>query len=616
VTAHGAILYANPSCLELLGASADDVVGLELDALLVGRDDLEARSRAVRAPDGSDALLVELHDVGQERRISQELADLAVFPEMNPGPVLRLDLNGTILVVNPAARRVFGEEGLVGSHWLERIPGLDEATWTRIVGGEEIEHEAAVGDAWYLLHHMRSPDGTRVFVFGADITARRAAEQQVREIARFPDMNPGPVLRVDLEGTVLLANRAAREVCGADLVDTSWLDIYPASRERWPEITRTEGIVHLETSLGGRDYVFAHRADRQSGLVFIYGTDITQQRKAEQALRQSERMATLGTLAAGVAHELNNPAAATRRAAEQLRDALARLEEAYRLLQAMGLDDASQEVIHSLDEQARTYAAASTSLGAMDQADREAEVEAWLDHHGVEDPWNLAPALVAQGLEIDRLDQIADSLTGQALAVTLRWVSAAFPVYRLAHEIGRGSSRISEIVGALKSYTFMDEAPEQDVDLHAALDNTLVMVRHKLKDGVTVRREYSPDLPPVPAYGSELNQVWTNVLDNAADALAGTGTITIRTSARDGWAIVEIEDDGPGIPESAQPHLFDPFFTTKEPGQGTGLGLSTAYTIVTERHDGEISVTSRPGATRFTVRLPLRSPHPPRAPVT
>jgi signal transduction histidine kinase len=703
----GTVRYANAAFLELLAVPDDAVLGRPLDVLIGDRVGLERRTNPFPLPSGEEGLLVELQDVGEQRRVEQELAELARFPEMNPGPVLHLDLEGTILLVNRAARRVFGDD-LVGSSWHSLISGMDADTWQRVIEGEEIQHEAAAGDAWYVLDHMRSPDGTSVFVFGADITDRRAAEQQIRELARFPDMNPGPVLRVDAHGTILLANRAAQHVFGEVLgaswldvyptskehwseivdapdvvnlesklgernfvfahradpqsqlvfvygtditaqraaeqqirelarfpdmnpgpvlrVDThgtillanraaqhvfgevlgaSWLDVYPTSKEHWPEIVDAPDVVNLESKLGERNFVFAHRADPQSQLVFVYGTDITVQRKVEQALRQSERMATLGTLAAGVAHELNNPAAATRRAAEQLREAIARLEDAYRLLEAAGLDEATRELIRSLDEQARGTATQPSELDAMDRADREDEVEAWLERHAVSEPWTLAGSLVAQGLDIERLDRITGTLTGQELDVTLRWAAAAFPVYRLAHEIGQGSARISEIVGALKGYTFLDQAPEQLVNIHEALDNTLVILNHKL-NGVQVVKEYAADLPPCPALASELNEVWTNLLDNAVDALGGDGTITLRTYRDAGWAVVEITDDGPGIPPDIQHQVFDRFFTTKEPGMGTGLGLATVHTVVTERHHGEITLTSNPGATCFTVRLPLQ----------
>jgi signal transduction histidine kinase len=331
-------------------------------------------------------------------------------------------------------------------------------------------------------------------------------------------------------------------------------------------------------------------------------------RNRELLLRQSQRLASLGTLAAGIAHELNNPAAATRRAAGQLRDAFANLEKAHVQLDAMTLTPAGREMLQSLERQARERASGQSDLDALTRADLEAAVEEWLDERGVADPWELAPALVGLGLDQPALARLATIFQGETLGAALTWIASLVPVYSLLNEIGQGASRISEIVGALKSYTYLGQAPAQEVNLHEGIDNTLIILRNKLKDGVTVCREYAADAPLVPGYGSELNQVWTNLLDNAADALGAKGQITIRTRRQGAWAVVEIEDDGPGIPEENLPRIFDPFFTTKAPGEGTGLGLSTSYGIVTEKHNGEIRVESRPGCTRFTVRLPIAPP--------
>ena len=328
----------------------------------------------------------------------------------------------------------------------------------------------------------------------------------------------------------------------------------------------------------------------------------------EMMLRQSEKLATLGTLAAGVAHELNNPAAATRRAAQQLSDAFARLETAHLRLSAVPLTSAARETLQSLERQGRERAVRPIGLDVLARSDHETAVEAWLEEHAIEDPWHLAPSLVGQGLDQPALTRLAGTLEGEALAAALVWAGSVFSVHSLLYEIGQGSTRVAEVVGALKSYSYLGEAPVQSVDLKEGLDNTLVILRNKLKAGITVHRDYGADVPPVQAYGSELNQVWTNLLDNAADAMDGKGEITIRTRRHDGWAVVEIEDNGPGIPEEIQHRIFDPFFTTKPPGKGTGLGLSTSHAIVTRKHAGEIRVTSRPGFTCFTVKLPIEGP--------
>jgi signal transduction histidine kinase len=329
---------------------------------------------------------------------------------------------------------------------------------------------------------------------------------------------------------------------------------------------------------------------------------------AELALQQSEKMSTLGTLAAGVAHELNNPAAATRRAAEQLGEAFSRHEEAHIHLSTSKLTTKAQELLKTLEKKARERAKQPSDLDTLTRSDLEAEVEDWLDEHGISDSWQLAPPLVGQGFDPNALNRVGEVLEGETLSVVLSWAASVFPVYTLLYEIGQGSARLSEIVRAFKSYSYLGQAPVQSVDLHEGLDNTLVILRNKLKVGITVNRQYGSDIPAVEAYGSELNQVWTNILDNAADAMGGKGEISIRTLRQNDRVVVEIEDNGPGIPEAIQSRIFDPFFTTKEPGKGTGLGLSTSYSIIKKKHKGEIQLESRPGFTRFTIKLPLEQP--------
>ena len=218
-------------------------------------------------------------------------------------------------------------------------------------------------------------------------------------------------------------------------------------------------------------------------------------------------------------------------------------------------------------------------------------------------PWEVAPALANLGYDCAALDRLTASFASDQFRTVIAWLNCTYINYSLLEEIAQGTERISEIVAALKSYTFMDQAPVQDVDVHAGLDSTLVMLRSKLKAGITVHREYGADVPRIQAYGSELNQVWTNIIDNAIDAMDGQGEITIRTRYDDQWIVVELEDNGPGIPEAVLPHIFDPFYTTKAPGKGTGMGLNISHNIV-QKHRGRVDVYSQPGQTRFEVRLP------------
>jgi signal transduction histidine kinase/predicted CoA-binding protein len=333
-------------------------------------------------------------------------------------------------------------------------------------------------------------------------------------------------------------------------------------------------------------------------------TVIARLRGTEVQLRQSEKMAQLGTMTAGMAHELNNPAAAVQRGAEQLRGAQAALVAAARRFEAAGPTDGERAVVEELLGSVKAWAGKPGDLDPLARSDREGELEAALDALGVPDPWEVAAALVAGGIDPARLAAVAPSFEAEKLGAALCFVARAHAAEALAAEIHQGAARIAELVKALKRHVYLDQAPVQSVDVHQGLDDTLVLLRGKLKDGIRVVREYSKEPPQIQGWGSELNQVWTNLLDNAADALGGKGTVTIRTSCTPEFVVVEIEDDGPGIPAEIQGRVFDPFFTTKPIGKGTGLGLDISWGIVVNRHRGEIGVESRPGRTVFRVRLP------------
>jgi signal transduction histidine kinase len=324
----------------------------------------------------------------------------------------------------------------------------------------------------------------------------------------------------------------------------------------------------------------------------------------EVTMRQNEKLATLGKLSAGMAHELNNPAAATKRGAAQLLERAAAMQEIYLKLGDLGFSEEQVQTLLTLEDKARACAQKPVELDSLARSDREYELETWLDDHGVEDPWDIAPNLVDFNFTEEELGQLVETYSTEQLPSVITWLDNTFAVYSLLQEVSEGAGRISELVKALKSYSYLDQAPVQMVNVHEGLDSTLVILRSKLKGAVNVTREYDPDLPAIEAYGSELNQVWTNLLDNAIDAVGESGAIIIRTSFNERWIVVEIEDNGEGIPETDLPHIFDPFFTTKEPGKGTGMGLNISHNIVVQQHNGRFDVESEPGKTVFTVRLP------------
>jgi signal transduction histidine kinase len=330
----------------------------------------------------------------------------------------------------------------------------------------------------------------------------------------------------------------------------------------------------------------------------------------EVTLRQNEKLATLGKLSAGVAHELNNPAAAAQRGAAQLMSSFARLQEIHLQLGEMHLTSAQVATLLAIDHRAQEKAKKPEYIDAITRSDREVEWEDWLADRDVANPWVAAPTLAMLGYDQDELAALLAGFSDSQLVSVLEWLECSYTIYGLTEEIGHGTQRISEIVRALKAYTYLDQAPLQTVNVHDGLDNTLIILRSKLQGGVTVQRDYAPDLPMIDAYGGELNQVWTNLIDNSIDAMGGKGEIQLRTRQDGEWVVVEIEDNGPGIPPAIQANIFDPFFTTKAPGQGTGMGLNISYNIIVQRHKGKIDVHSGPGKTRFEVRLPLHSSTP------
>jgi signal transduction histidine kinase len=325
-------------------------------------------------------------------------------------------------------------------------------------------------------------------------------------------------------------------------------------------------------------------------------------REVTRLEQQRDRLAALGKLSAGLAHELNNPASAAKRATSQLRDLLKKVRDASHELGRRDLTATQKAEIERLE--ASLVQLDAPPPDALTLSDLEEQLDSSLRRHGQNDLWQLAADLARKNFKPEVIEQLFSSLGSETARAALVRISASLEISELLHQIEHSTSRISELVGAIKEYTFMDQSPIQNVDIVKTLENTLTILNHKLKHGVEVKRDYEKIPLLVNSFGSELNQVWTNLIDNAIDSMGGKGELWVHTFREDDCVVVEIRDNGPGIAPEVQPRIFEPFFTTKGVGEGTGLGLDTVQRIV-RKHRGNIQVRSKPGDTRFQVRLPL-----------
>jgi signal transduction histidine kinase len=336
----------------------------------------------------------------------------------------------------------------------------------------------------------------------------------------------------------------------------------------------------------------------------FFGTQSTQ-----QALQQRERLLALGSLSAGLTHELNNPAAAAVRATSSLRDRLTDMRHTLAAI-ASGFDPSTLTLLVRLEEEAVEGVHSAPQLSPIETSDLEDRLSEWLGDHLITVGWDLAPVFVQAGLAETYLEKVLQAVGESKFEGALRWLARAVEAEILMDEIQDSTTRVSTLIAAAKQYSQMDRAPYQIVDVHELLDSTLTMLAPKLGDGIEVTREYDRALPPIPAYAAELNQVWTNLIDNAIGAMGGAGRLTIRTSRDEDFLAVRIGDTGPGVPEEIRSRIFEPFFTTKPFGEGTGLGLDISWRIVVNKHHGDLKLESTPGSTWFVVRLPLVEPAP------
>jgi len=679
----------------------------------------------------------------QSTKENQYLAELARFPEMNPGPVLRLDLQGNILMSNTAAQNTFGSE-LDGSCWLDICPKIDKKTWNNILKAKKpVAIERQIGDKVLIFHHRQDETSNLVFVYGSDITEQKNAENKLHEsddlvrlllnstgegiygidlkgnctfanpacakilafnsvdellgkqmhklvhrekyngkpctlqesriykamqkgteahvideqmfrsdnssfpaeywsypvkrkekligcvitfknvskrkqseklqsdymdalseIARFPEMNPGPVLRLDLDGKVLMANEAATNIFSDLKIGSNWKDTCPdIDNDTWGMILKT-GTCALERDIGAQDYIFTHRRDFAGDLVFVFGADITDQKQAENALLQAEKMAALGKLSAGLAHELNNPSAAAGRSADQLVKTLDNLHKANSDLRKTNLDPLVWENLTTRVKEFRERTKKPLTLTPLERSDREEEIQNWLEKREIEDAWEIASAMVKSHIEKSDLDAVVKLLPVTSLKPVIVWLCRTITAYNLTTDIIRSMRSISELVSVVNSYSHMDRAPEEYIDIHTGIEDTISLLTHKMSD-IKVIREYDRNLPHIQVQGSEFNQVWMNLMDNALTAMGEQGILTIHTFKEENFIVVTIMDNGPGIPKEIQSRIFEPFFTTKDVGKGTGLSLDVCQRIITKQYNGEIGFESQAGETIFKVCIPL-----------
>jgi signal transduction histidine kinase len=431
----------------------------------------------------------------------------------------------------------------------------------------------------------------------------------------FQEGEPANCFYVLLEGTVVLSRRVGAD--DVEMVRTSDRGVYAGAFQAYlgdqiPQLY-TGSLRVTEPSrffvLSAAKFTELMREWFPMALHLLEGLFFGAQ-NTQRLVGQRERLLALGSLSAGLTHELNNPATAAVRATAALRERVAGMRHKLGTIAAGKWDRSTLETLIRLQEEAADRVPKAPALDPVATSDAEDVLSDWLEAHGIVGGWDLAPVLVQAGLDTGWLDQVAAAVDESVLDGAIRWLNYTVETELLMNEIEDSTTRVSTLVGAARQYSQLDRAPFQVVDVHDLLDSTLVMLSNKIGPGVTVVKNYDRSLPRVPAYAGELNQVWTNLIDNAVSAMAGTGTLTIRTALDGERVLVEFGDTGPGVPREIRDRIFEPFFTTKPVGEGTGLGLDISWRIVVNKHHGDLQVESSPGDTRFRVRLPVSAPEP------